>query len=316
MKNPLTVVMPMRDPGRFLEPAVASVLRSAGSLDVELLVIDDGSTDGSRQALARMADTRIRVIDGPRAGIAAAMNLGFAEARGAIVMRCDSDDLFAEDRIPRQLDWLAAHPRHIAVCGPFSTIDANGRPVAMLASRHDQASHVEALLLEGSLSTSLCTFAIRADAARRVGGFRPYFVTAEDIDFTLRLAAIGSIGWLPGSTYAYRLHGASSTHTQPSNLRRFFEAAARSMSRERLHTGSDALMRGEAPNPPARGDVVDGAGKHIASLLVGEAWRLHARGERARALAAAAAALRAHPTSLDAWKAVALVPLKRSSSRA
>ena len=312
----VSVLMPMRNPGRFLRAAVASVLEQQGA-ELELIVIDDGSTDGSRELLAGLADRRIVLVEGPRAGIAACMNAGLARASGDVVMRCDADDLFPSGRIAMQLAWLDEHSEHVAVCAAFSMIGPDG---AVVALPHRHATH-EALdgasrILDGRLKTHLCTFAIRAPALRRVGQFRAFFETAEDIDFALRVAEIGPVGFDPRIAYLYRLHDASITHTQASARRRFFETCAYDMSRDRQASGSDALMRGEPPTPPAAegsGARADGAGLHMAQMLVGESWRAFARGDRDGARHAALRAIMARPAHLKAWKALLLVSLRRSS---
>ena len=305
----VTVLMPMRNAGRFLGEAVSSVL-DQDHANLELLVIDDGSTDGSREAVMAMSDARIRLIDGPRAGISACLNRGLEQARGSVLMRCDSDDVYPPGRIRLQLDWLAAHPDFIAVCAPFEMISPEGDKVAS-PLRHEVRPDLDGArrILDGRLRTHLCTFAFRKDVAVGLGGFRPFFETAEDIDFTLRLAAAGAIGCLPAVAYLYRLHGASITHTQGSARRQFFERTAYAMSKERLATGTDAVARGAPPvAPPA--DRPEGAGGHIANLLVGEAWQAFGRADRMTALRTIWRAIRAQPWHLSAWRSLLIISLK------
>ena len=310
----VSVVMPMRDAGEYLQTAVDSVL-AQDHRELELLIIDDGSRDGSRERVLAMSDPRIRLIDGPRAGISACLNAGLAQAVGAVVMRCDADDLYPAGRIGRQVAWLRQHPECVAVCGAFSMIDAGG---ALVASplRHLAQAQLDAAgrILDGRLKTTLCAFAIRRDPVDRVGGFRTWFETAEDIDFALRLAELGPIGFDPFDAYLYRLHGTSVTHTQASVRRRFFEDQARAMSRERRTTGRDALARGAPPALPrlddARAARVDSAGMHVAQLLVGQSWQAFSEGRKRAAIAAAVRALASHPLHGAAWKALLLVTFR------
>jgi hypothetical protein len=154
---------------------------------------------------------------------------------------------------------------------------------------------------------------LRRSALARVGAFRPFFQTAEDIDFQLRLAAAGPVGFLPANAYVYRLHDASITHTQASVLRQFFEATAYAMARERAATGSDALMRGETvalPAPAPGGHRPGGSARQISQLLVGEAWGRFLARDRAGALRTAWRAVRASPGHTDAWRSLLLVGIK------
>jgi len=314
LRAPLvSVLMPMRNPGRFVEAAVASIL-SQECLDLELLILDDGSTDGSRQYVDGLADARVRVVDGPRSGISACMNRGLDLARGDIVMRCDSDDIYPPGRIAAQLEFLRTHPGFVAVCAPFTVMGPRGEHagsprIAPQTAGEDVAGDI----LAGQLRTHLCALAFRRDALPRVGTFRPFFQTAEDIDFQLRLAAAGPVGFLPASAYAYRLHDASITHSQASVLRQFFEATAYAMARERLATGSDALMRGETvalPEVTDGADAPDRSGRQISQLLVGEAWRRFLDKDRSGALHTAWRAVLASPGHADAWRSLLLVGIK------
>jgi len=309
----VSVLMPMRNPGRFIEAAVRSIL-SQDCPSLELVILDDGSTDGSRQFVDGLADERVRVVDGPRSGISACMNRGLELARGDVVMRCDSDDVYPPGRIAAQLEFLRTHPDFVAVCAPFTVMGPGGEHagsprIAPQATGEDVAGDI----LASKLRTHLCAFAFRRDVLPRVGAFRPFFQTAEDIDFQLRLAAAGPVGFLPASAYAYRLHDASITHSQASVLRQFFEATAYAMARERLATGSDPLMRGETPALPV---VTDGAhapdrsGRQISQLLVGEAWRRFLEKDRPGALHTAWRAVLASPGHVDAWRSLLLVGIK------
>lgn len=312
----ISVLMPMRNAGAYLRAAIDSVL-SQSHASLELIVVDDGSTDGSGDVVRAIGEPRICLLDGPRSGIAACLNLALSRAQGDILMRCDADDLYPDGRVRTQVDWLVGHPQHDAVCGPFSTIDRRGMPVSNLGSWPSEVlPDASARLLDRSLGTTLCSFAIRREAVDRVGGFRSFFETAEDIDFMLRLAQRASIAFLPANTYHYRLHDSSVTHRQASLRRVYFENAAYAMAVERKQTGSDSLMRGQVPVVSAgdEGAGAQSADSHVAALLVGEAWQRHARGDTAGARACAWRALCADMRSWAAWKALALVWLRRATS--
>jgi len=131
----VSVIVPMLNGEEFIEEALRSILREAG-VPLEVVVIDDGSTDRSREIIEAIGDARVRVVDGPRKGISACLNAGIAAARGEIIMRCDADDVYPAGRILRQVSWLTDHPLQDAVAGAFSTIDPGGRLVAKVGKRN------------------------------------------------------------------------------------------------------------------------------------------------------------------------------------
>jgi glycosyltransferase involved in cell wall biosynthesis len=306
-----SVLVPMRNAEPYVAAALASILAET-AIDIEVVVVDDGSSDGSRTRVLAADDGRIRLIDGPERGIAACLNAGLQAARGDFVLRCDADDLYPPGRIRRQIEWLARHAGYAAVCGSFSTLDGKGRVLADLTpGAGAEAADIGAELLEGRTRTHLGTFAIRTGAARAAGGFREYFETAEDLDFQFRLAEQGEIHYLPENAYFYRLHGESITHGQDRGRRIFFEGMARDLCRQRRESGKDDLQKGTPPAPPRRegrhsGDVEE----HIQGMLLGEAWRQHALGHRRRAALLGYRALLAKPLCLGAWKSCAALLLK------
>ena len=108
---PLTVLLPVRNAAATLPRAVASV-RAQTRRDWELVVVDDGSTDGSRDWLRRAAaeDPRIRLVEQPAHGLVSALNAGLAAARGRFIARMDADDECHPERLAAQADLLTANP--------------------------------------------------------------------------------------------------------------------------------------------------------------------------------------------------------------
>lgn len=108
----VSVVMPMRDAMGSLETAIGSV-RAQTFADWELVVIDDGSTDGSSARLDPLAqeDQRIRIEHTPARGVAPAMQRGCELARGEWIARMDADDWMHPERLEKQLEYAHAHPQ-------------------------------------------------------------------------------------------------------------------------------------------------------------------------------------------------------------
>ncbi|MEO1235937.1 MAG: glycosyltransferase family 2 protein, partial [Planctomycetota bacterium] len=122
----ISVLMPVYNCGVYLDAAVRSV-RDQTWTDLELVAVNDGSTDGSLDVLQRHADEdeRVVVIDQPNGGIVAALNAGLARCRGAFIARMDGDDVAYPHRLERQLAWMRAHPEAVAVGCQTRVIDGD-----------------------------------------------------------------------------------------------------------------------------------------------------------------------------------------------
>lgn len=113
----VSVLLPARDAGATLPVALRSLRRQTFP-DWECIVVDDGSRDGTRTAVATVAaaDPRVTAISIPRAGLVGALATGLERCRGAYVARMDADDVMRSDRLARQIDALDASP-HLAAVG-------------------------------------------------------------------------------------------------------------------------------------------------------------------------------------------------------
>ena len=101
----ISVVLPVRNAAATLERAVLSILDSTFR-DLELLVIDDGSTDGSAEIIRKVEDSRLRLIQQEPSGVCAAANRGTAEAKSAVIARMDADDFSHPLRLEKQFKLL------------------------------------------------------------------------------------------------------------------------------------------------------------------------------------------------------------------
>lgn len=299
----------MRDAERFVRAALESVLHEK-EVPLEVIVIDDGSSDSSAEIVSSLGDPRIRMIAGPQEGIAAALNAGLEQAQGEIIMRCDADDCYAPGRIARQSAWLRSHPEFGALCGSFATMDERGRVLSRLNTGTEDMEITDELR-SGQTRTHLCTFAMRAQLVRDLGGCRPYFVTGEDIDLQLRLGEVTRIWYEATPVYEYRLHGASATHTQADSRRLFFDRVAREFAMQRRETGIDDLQRGTPPPPPLAEGRAQSSATHKQGMLIGEAWRQHRSGRKWKAIRTGWRACWVRPADWRTWKSLLALTIKR-----
>ena len=197
-----SVVMPVRNALPFLDEAVHSILvQSCG--DFEFVILDDASSDGSCARLHEWArhDARIRLIESAsRLGPAVSSNRVAMAAACPIVARMDADDVAHPDRFRRELDVLDSHADAVLVGSLMDSIDAAGR----LVRRRDRAS-----LVRGPASVPIghCTIMYRAEAFRRIGGYREQAAFFEDTDLFPRLAEQGRILLIPRALVRRRFSG-------------------------------------------------------------------------------------------------------------
>src|SRR5688572_12974877 len=148
------------------------------------------------------------------------------------------------------------------------------------------AAEVTDELRSGVGRSHLCSYAMRTDVVRRIGGCRTYFTMSEDADLQYRLAEAGRVWYEPRVSYLYRLHDASITHSRRETERQFFQRVALEFQQQRRATGQDDLERGNPPPLPTAGAAAEPtrSAYHIQALLLGDAWSQHRAGRKSRAV--------------------------------
>lgn len=190
----LSVVIPTYNAGALLARAIASVAAD-GRADVEIVVVDDGSTDGGASAVAHLPG--VRVLRQENRGPGAARNRGVAEARGQLVAFLDADDVWLPGRLGMILapDRVAGGGPLIAYCD-YLLHYIEARITQPVRCRHLDPPAAANLLLRNSISTS--TVVARRDALLAAGGFLEDVRYAEDWDLWLRMLERGPSVKLPG----------------------------------------------------------------------------------------------------------------------
>ena len=201
----ISVLMSVYNAGRFLAPALESVLAQTFS-NFELIAIDDGSTDGSAAVLAEFAahDRRIRVLVQEHLGRVATLNRGLALARAPVVARMDADGISRPDRFAKQIAHLGENPPVAAVSGATDVIDESGTYLRtdVFPTLPDA---IKSELLYRSCVSHPAVMA-RTDVLRSVGGYRRNAQYAEDHDLWLRISEVSQVANLPDVLLSYRLH--------------------------------------------------------------------------------------------------------------
>lgn len=205
----VSVIIPAFNQARFLDAAIGSALRQTYG-DVEVIVVDDGSTDGTGELLSAYSRTpRIRVIRQANAGVGAARNAGFAASTGSLVCFLDADDYYHEDRLTRQVGRFNDRPDvGFAYCD-IVRVDADDI-VADDYNVQDARTVLDGDIFESLLAGGYFpphTVIVRRDVFERSGGFDPALGGHADLDLWLRLAGAGvRADFLPEKLAYYRLH--------------------------------------------------------------------------------------------------------------
>lgn len=208
----VAVVLPVRDGARYLAEALDSVLAQTLA-DLDLVVVDDGSTDATPAILRGYAerDARVRVVQADGTGLADALNLGCRATECEYIARMDADDVALPDRLALQVAALSADEELAAVGGAVDLIDRRGRVVGHEDYPGADAEIRQLLLRAAPMVHPAVT--IRRTALEAVGGYRRIFRHAEDYDLWLRLSEHGRLSNLPVTVLRYRLHpGQVSAH--------------------------------------------------------------------------------------------------------
>jgi glycosyltransferase involved in cell wall biosynthesis len=283
--SPVSVVIPAYNRESSIVAAIESVLAQSWR-DFELVVVDDGSEDGTLEAARSVADPRLRVVAAPRnGGAATARNLGAAEARGDWIAFQDSDDEWLPRKLERQMArLLAPAAAHVgAYCGLLTLGWLDEKPGERLRLRYRPKPEIAAVdgdilaqLLIGNL-ISTQTLVVRRDRFAALGGFDPETTPIEDWDFVIRLAGDGPIAFVDEPLVMQRF--------SPNSITRDRDRALASTERV-LAKNAAAYAR----HPKAYAEQcyrIGGGHRQSGDLAAARAWLARAR--------------RADPAAAKAW---------------
>jgi GT2 family glycosyltransferase len=208
----ISVVMAVYNGERYVGEAIDSIL-AQDYADFEFLIVNDGSTDASRDIAASYDDPRVVIIDNVRnIGLAASLNRGLARARGEFIARQDADDISLPDRFARQIAFLEANPEVVLIGSAHAEVDEHGRIVNEVDAHCDHAMIAWSLLF-------FCPFVHTAVMFRRVrvlenvGVYDPTYHYSMDFEYWSRIAARYPVANLPERLVHLRFHPGSMTAT-------------------------------------------------------------------------------------------------------
>lgn len=237
-----SVVIPAFNAGWIIAEAIASALRQTAP-PLEVLVVDDGSTDDIAARIAALPDDRVRLLRQENRGSAAARNAGIRAARGEVLALLDADDIWPEDKLETQLRLLDGPPPADLVTGATQVLNATAPPEASDRGFVARGDPWTAPLLGSAL--------FRRSVFDTVGLFdEPLRGAGEDVDWFIRARELGvATAATDRVTLYYRLHGRNMTHGLDAVGRGLFAALKRSLDRR----ASEGRSQVPAPAPP-KGD--------------------------------------------------------------
>jgi teichuronic acid biosynthesis glycosyltransferase TuaG len=193
--------------GRFLPEAVESVLDQTYP-KLEIVVVDDGSTDETRQLVSRYENRGVRYVYQPHSGPGQARNRGLESTSGSLVAFLDADDTWLPDKISLQVGHLRRHPELALVGAHAYGCDESLRITGVVHAATDESAQLFDRLLVHNVVLNPSSVLIRRSALQRVGGFSE-IPLAEDWDTWLKIARTFPVGFVDRPLANVRHHDRS-----------------------------------------------------------------------------------------------------------
>ena len=199
----VSVIIPLYNARRVIRETVESVLHQTWT-DYEIVVVDDGSTDGSSEII-RQFEKNLRYVRQDNGGVAKARNRGIAESKGRYVALLDHDDLWHSTKLQKQVTVLEHRPEVGLVVTDVAHIDRTGRPMEIVGPGYNPSETFARLFVRGYVPTPSAAM-IRRTVFDTVGGFDEAFHSAglDDHEFWTRVAAHCDIANIPEALTFHR----------------------------------------------------------------------------------------------------------------
>ena len=287
----ISVITPTYNRARFLPAAVASVLSQTFG-DFELIIVDDGSEDNTPDVLKPFfADRRVRYVYQENQGQSHARNLALKQATGDFIAFLDSDDVWARDKLEKQLAVFRANSEVDIVHGDEAIINEQGSVVSLQNMRRYSGRITRYLLADNSVS--ITTALVRRRCFDEMGGFDTSVGVADDYELWLRFSARYCYQYEPGIVASYRVMA-----DQISSDKRRRYAANERIIQQFLARYGEVLSPGERR-------------WGLARFYCRKARYFASAGERGKAVGAIAGALHNAPLDSVVWRALYRVAVPR-----
>jgi glycosyltransferase involved in cell wall biosynthesis len=213
----VSVLITTHNRARLVGDAIESVMAQSYP-DWELVIVDDGSTDGTREIVAGHVkqDPRVRYVYQPNQGLSKSRTRGLELLTGDYAAFLDDDDLYLPDKLERQVGFLEAHPDVALVYSQVDLVDARTGQHLRLSPKKPALTFQE-LLAECTIASH--SLLVRRACLERLGGFRRDLRGGDDYEMWLRIVRTHRIAFLPGRVGIYRWHDGNMSYGYDQRLR-------------------------------------------------------------------------------------------------
>ncbi len=261
MKVPkVSIVMPVHNGERYLREAMESIL-SQSHENLEFLIIDDGSTDGTSAILKNYNDARIKIIQNDeREGLTKSLNKAIQIASAKYIARQDADDISDQYRIEKQLRMVEEDRLLGLVSSCFKIIDEHGRTLRLVNLPIEDVEIRKSILNLNVFCHGAAMF--RREAIEFLGGYREFFKYAQDYDLWLRILERYNVRNTAEVLYGWR-KSTDSISSQKLIEQSQYAMAAIIQAKQRKQYGKDDIDRGLTPLMPEIKDLTEGLKQKI-----------------------------------------------------
>nr|WP_315488782.1 glycosyltransferase [uncultured Rhodoferax sp.] len=242
----VSVIIPAFNRERYIGAAIQSVLDQTYQ-DFELIVVDDGSTDGTNEIIRKFDSIRLKLISQENRGRSNARNRALEIARGQYISFLDSDDLYLPDKLALQVAYMDAHPDSWMIYTSALCIDENG---AMLGDAYEATVSgwiYREIAFFVPVTITLPTVMVRRDVFDRLGRFDETLDRFEDTDMWRRISKIYSINALAEQTCLLRTHTDNMLSAQdPHQISRALDLYVRKIQADDRDIGTIVRHKGIA----------------------------------------------------------------------
>jgi glycosyltransferase involved in cell wall biosynthesis len=242
----VSIVIPTYNRAALISESITSVLRQSYS-NFEVIVVDDGSTDATADVVNAFSDKRLIFLRQENKGRSAARNRAITCARGRYIAFLDSDDIYLEDKLERQIAYMESHPDVGMTYTSALCIDASGDLLPRKYEATVSGNIQEDIAFYIPVTITLPTVMVRREVFDTVGGFDEAMCRFEDTDMWRRISKSYSIGAIQEYTCKLRTHGGNCLMAQdPDQIRGALDYYASKILREDTNLSSWARRRGLA----------------------------------------------------------------------
>ena len=240
----VSVIIPAYNAMTYLPKTVESVLKQTFT-DFEVIIVNDGSSDGIEQWVDTITDNRVKLVSQKNQGAAAARNTGIADAKGAYIAFIDSDDLWEPTKLKKQVYCLDNNPDVGLVYAWTSSIDKNGNNRGKIFANNSEG-YVWEKLIEENIVMSGSAAMVRRDCFEKFGVFDDNLRFAEDREMWIRIASNYSFAVIKEVLVYYRHHANNKSRNyiqSIDNFRLIIEKTFQSVPFELLYLRNRSYSR-------------------------------------------------------------------------